>query len=155
MKLSINALNDGPAQRQRPGSDGHLHRAIRICGACDLGPHRRHTACAGVVPGSVYDSFARIDWLAAETDRILPGTGTSVTLLPYRCSADCASSCESRRVQRWQIRRGVASRWSGRREFAAIGAPFENPGAITDGYLTAIVEAWTTEVIGRAMRGTR
>jgi probable F420-dependent oxidoreductase len=95
-------------------------------------------------PVPFYDPFATIGWLAAHTERLL--LGTSVAVLPYRHPLQTARvGANLDRFSDGRFVLGVGSGWS-EQEYAALGVPFERRTAITDEYLAAIVQAWTSDV---------
>ncbi len=95
-------------------------------------------------PAPFYDPFVTLAWLAGQTKRI--ELGTTVALLPYRhplLTARMAANIDQFSRSRFVL--GVGVGWS-EPEFAALGVPFAQRGAITDEYLAAVKELWTSEV---------
>jgi len=95
-------------------------------------------------PVPFYDVFTTIAWLAAHTDRL--ELGSSVAVLPYRHPLQTARiTANLDRFSSGRFVLGVGSGWS-EQEYAALGVPFERRGAITDEYLAAIMQLWTSDV---------
>jgi alkanesulfonate monooxygenase SsuD/methylene tetrahydromethanopterin reductase-like flavin-dependent oxidoreductase (luciferase family) len=95
-------------------------------------------------PVPFYEPFTTIGWLAAHTERLL--LGTSVAVLPYRHPLQTARiGANLDRFSDGRFVLGVGSGWS-EQEYAALGVPFDRRGTITDEYLTAIMQAWTTDI---------
>jgi alkanesulfonate monooxygenase SsuD/methylene tetrahydromethanopterin reductase-like flavin-dependent oxidoreductase (luciferase family) len=145
VKFGINVPNFGP------GTDpASLAEWVRFAGSAgfDLAMMSDHIAVtpdvAELYPPPFYDPFTILAWLAGITERI--ELGTTVTVLPYRnplLTARMAATID--RISGGRFILGVGVGWS-KQEYAAIGVPFERRGAITDEYLAAIGELWTTEV---------
>jgi probable F420-dependent oxidoreductase len=104
---------------------------------------------AALYPPPFYDPFTTLTWLAGETDHI--ELGTSVAILPFRSpvlTARMVANVDQFSGGRFVL--GVGAGWS-RAEFAALGVSFDERGAITDEYLTAVPRLWSA---GQAsMRG--
>jgi probable F420-dependent oxidoreductase len=95
-------------------------------------------------PVPFYDPFTTIAWLAANTNDLL--LGTSVLVLPYRHPLQVArTGANLDAFSNGRFVLGVGSGWS-KQEYDALGVPFDCRGAITDEYLAAIVDAWTSDV---------
>lgn len=96
-----------------------------------------------VYPAPFYDQFV----LAAHLAGRVPGLrlGTTITVIPYRHplqTARLAANIDQLNEAGFILGAGVG--WS-RAEYDALGVPFDERGAITDEYLTAIRAAWTEE----------
>ncbi|MER5253403.1 MULTISPECIES: TIGR03619 family F420-dependent LLM class oxidoreductase [unclassified Streptomyces] len=96
-----------------------------------------------VYPAPFYDQFV----LAAHLAGRVPGLrlGTTITVIPYRHplqTARLAANIDQLNEAGFILGAGVG--WS-RAEYEALGVPFEERGAITDEYLTAIRAAWRAE----------
>ncbi|MGW7073138.1 TIGR03619 family F420-dependent LLM class oxidoreductase [Streptomyces sp. NPDC054855] len=96
-----------------------------------------------VYPAPFYDQFV----LAAHLAGRVPGLrlGTTITVIPYRHplqTARLAANIDQLNDAGFILGAGVG--WS-RAEYEALGVPFEERGAITDEYLTAIRAAWAEE----------
>lgn len=96
-----------------------------------------------VYPAPFYDQFV----LAAHLAGRVPGLrlGTTITVIPYRHplqTARLAANIDQLNDAGFILGAGVG--WS-RAEYEALGVPFEERGAITDEYLTAIRAAWAAE----------
>jgi probable F420-dependent oxidoreductase len=110
----------------------------------DVRSRGRYAGRRRAYPPPFYEQFTTLAWLAGITERI--ELGTTVTVLPYRnpvLTARMAATIDQ--ISGGQFILGVGVGWS-KQEYAAIGVPFERRGAITDEYLAAIRELWTTEV---------
>ena len=145
MKLGVNILNFGPG-----GSPDSLRGWARfaeqagfsIAMISDRGPLTPDVQAR--YPAPFYDPFVTLAWLAGQTERI--ELGTTVALLPYRnplLTARMAANIDQ--FSRGRFVFGVGVGWS-EPEFAALGVPFGQRGAITDEYLAAVKELWTGEV---------
>jgi probable F420-dependent oxidoreductase len=145
MKLGLNLLNYGPGTT--PDALLGWARFAEQSGfaIAVISDHIAMTPeVQALYPVPFYDPFATIGWLAAHTERLL--LGTSVAILPYRhplLTARVGANIDQFSGGRFVF--GVGSGWS-QQEFAALGVPFERRGAITDEYLAAIAQAWTTDI---------
>ena len=145
MKLGLNVPNFGP------GTDPEsLAGWLRFAedGGFDLAMMSDHVAVtpdvAALYPAPFYDPFTTLAWLSGLTERV--ELGTTVTVLPYRnplLTARVAANIDQFSGGRFIL--GVGVGWS-RREYAALGVPFDRRGAITDDYLSAITALWTSDV---------
>ena len=96
-------------------------------------------------PAPFYDPFVSLAWLAAVTQRL--EIGTTVTILPYRHplqTARLAANLDQLSGGRFIFGAGVG--WA-RQEFASLGVPFEQRGAISNEYLEVIRNCWTQDVV--------
>jgi alkanesulfonate monooxygenase SsuD/methylene tetrahydromethanopterin reductase-like flavin-dependent oxidoreductase (luciferase family) len=145
MKLGVNILNFGPG-----GSPDSLRGWARfaeqagfsIAMISDRGPLTPDVQA--LYPAPFYDPFVTLAWLAGQTEHI--ELGTTVALLPYRhplLTARMVANIDQFSGGRFVF--GVGVGWS-EPEFAALGVPFGQRGAITDEYLAAITELWAGEV---------
>ncbi|WP_338693310.1 TIGR03619 family F420-dependent LLM class oxidoreductase [Streptomyces sp. Q6] len=96
-----------------------------------------------VYPAPFYDQFV----LAAHLAGRVPGLtlGTTITVIPYRHplhTARLAANIDQLTDGGFILGAGVG--WSAA-EYRTLGVPFEERGAITDEYLTAIRAAWTRD----------
>ncbi|MGY0021880.1 TIGR03619 family F420-dependent LLM class oxidoreductase [Streptomyces sp. cg35] len=96
-----------------------------------------------VYPAPFYDQFL----LAAHLAGRVPGLalGTTITVIPYRHplhTARLAANLDQLTDGGFVLGAGVG--WSAA-EYRTLGVPFEERGAITDEYLTAIRAAWTQD----------
>ena len=146
MKLGVNILNFGPG-----GSPESLlgwarfaeQTGFSIAMMSDRGPLTPDVQA--LYPAPFYDPFVTLAWLAGQTEHI--ELGTTVALLPYRhplLTARMAANIDRFSGGRFVF--GVGVGWS-EPEFAALGVPFGQRGAITDEYLAAITELWAGEVV--------
>ena len=97
---------------------------------------------AALYPDPFYDPFTTLSWLAGLTDSI--ELGTTVAVLPYRhplLTARAAANIDRFSGGRFVL--GVGVGWS-EPEYTALGVPFRDRGRITDEYLAAIIDAWTS-----------
>jgi probable F420-dependent oxidoreductase len=145
VKLGVNILNFGPGTS--PDSLRGWARFAERAGF-SIAMISDHVALTpdvhAVYPAPFYDPFATLAWLAGETERI--ELGTTVTILPYRnplSTARVAANIDQFSNGRFVL--GVGVGWS-EAEYAALGVPFAQRGAITDEYLAAIRTLWTSEV---------
>ena len=145
MKLGVNILNFGPG-----GTPGSLlgwarfaeQAGFSIAMISDRGPLTPDVQA--LYPAPFYDPFVTLAWLAGQTEHI--ELGTTVALLPFRhplLTARMAANIDRFSGGRFVF--GVGVGWS-EPEFAALGVPFGQRGAITDEYLAAITELWAGEV---------
>jgi probable F420-dependent oxidoreductase len=145
LKLGVNILNFGPG-----GSPDSLRGWARfaeqagfsIAMISDRGPLTPDVQAR--YPAPFYDPFVTLAWLAGQTEHI--ELGTTVALLPYRnplLTARMAANIDQ--FSRGRLVLGVGVGWS-EPEYAALGVPFGQRGAITDEYLAAIKKLWTNEV---------
>ena len=93
------------------------------------------------VTDPVYDAAATLAYVAAMTRRVR--LGTSVIVLPYHHPIALAKQLATIDVlSRGRLIVGVASGWL-REEFALLGVPFEQRGALTDEYIELLRRLWT------------
>jgi probable F420-dependent oxidoreductase len=88
-----------------------------------------------------YDPFVTLSYVAARTNRVR--LGTTCIILPYRnpiAVAKMVSSLDN--LSGGRVIFGVAAGWV-EAEFQALGAPYQERGAITDEFLRVILELWT------------
>lgn len=145
MKIGVNLLNFGPG-----ASVESLGRWTTLSEA--MGYHlvmiSDHIAVTPDVesryPAPFYDPFTMLGWLAGVTTKI--ELGTTVIIIPYRHPLVTAKMCaviDEMCGGRFIL--GVGVGWA-EQEFAALGVPFRQRGAMTDDYLAAIKQVWTNEV---------
>jgi len=95
-------------------------------------------------PAPFYDPFVTLGWLAAQAP--LLEIGTSVTILPYRHPLQTARMAANLdQLSRGRFILGVGIGWA-RQEFATLGVPYAQRGALTDDYLAAITTFWKNDV---------
>ena len=95
-------------------------------------------------PAPFYDPFVTLSLLAGRTERI--GLGTTCAILPYRhpvLTARMAANIDRFCGGRFVL--GVAAGWAAS-EFAVLGAPYRQRGAVSDEYLAAIRACWEQDV---------
>jgi probable F420-dependent oxidoreductase len=96
-------------------------------------------------PAPFYDPFTVLSWLAGVTTRI--ELGTTVIILPYRHPLLTARlSANLDQLSGGRLIFGVGAGWA-KREFEALGLPFDQRGAMSDEYLDVIKAAWTNDVL--------
>ncbi|HEY4456398.1 MAG TPA: TIGR03619 family F420-dependent LLM class oxidoreductase [Pseudonocardiaceae bacterium] len=88
-------------------------------------------------PAPFYEPFSMLAWLAGITTRIR--LGTTVLLLPYRHPVQVARTVGNidALAGGGRLVLGVGTGWA-RQEFAALGLPFEQRGAMSEDHLTAL-----------------
>lgn len=87
-----------------------------------------------------YEPFTTLAWLAGMTERI--ALGTTVLIVPYRHPLLVARMAANlNELSGGRLILGVGVGWA-RQEFAALDAPFERRGALTDEYLDTMRAAW-------------
>lgn len=146
MRFGLNAINFGP------GTDpGSLRGWARF--AEEAGFHflmiSDHVAITPDVqqafPAPFYDPFVSLGLIAALTSRI--EIGTTVTILPYRhplLTARMAANLDQLSGGRFIL--GVGAGWA-TQEFAALGVPFTQRGALASEYLEVIRACWANETV--------
>jgi probable F420-dependent oxidoreductase len=142
VKVGINLINFGPAATPEVLS-GWAAMAER------LGYHSLltsdHIAVTPDVranyPGPFYEPLGLLGWLAGVTERI--SLGTTVIIVPYRNPLELARSLANvDQLSGGRLIFGAGVGWA-RQEFAALGVPFHQRGAITDEYLDLITRHWS------------
>ncbi len=148
MKFGVNVLNFGSGAT--PSVMGRWAVAAE-----ELGFHfvmtSDHVAVTEDVhtryPVPFYDSFVVLAWLSGITKKV--ELGTTVAILPYRhplqtarMAANIDQLCGGRFIF------GVGVGWA-RKEFEALGVPYERREAISDEYLSTITDHWKKETISR------
>ena len=145
MKVGVNLINFGPGAN--PES---LSRTVRLVEA--MGYHlimsSDHIAITPDVssryPAPFYEPLTTLGWLAATTQSM--EIGTTVIILPYRSPLEIArAGANVDALSGGRFILGVGVGWA-EQEFAALGVPFRQRGAITDEYLAAIKSLWTQDV---------
>jgi probable F420-dependent oxidoreductase len=100
---------------------------------------------SALYPPPFYDPFVTLAWLAANTSTL--ELGTTVAVLPYRHplhTARLTTNIDQLSGGRFVL--GVGVGWS-EQEYAALGVPFRERGAITDEYLTVMLDAWRSDEV--------
>mgnify|MGYP001181705655 CR=1 FL=1 len=145
MKVGVNLLNFGPGvspETLRRWTEFTEARGFHFVMISD------HVAVTPDVqtryPAPFYDPFISLSWLAGITSGI--EIWTSAIVVPY-CSplmmARIGAALDQ--ISNGRFIFGVGVGWA-RREFAALGVPFNRRGAMTDEYLAAIKELWTNDI---------
>ena len=144
MKVGVNLINFGPGAN--PES---LERWVRLTES--LGYHlimsSDHIGITPDVqeryPAPFYEPISTLAWLAGITKNI--EIGTTVLIVPYRSPLEIARSFANiDQLSGGRLILGVGIGWA-QQEFAALGVPFRNRGAITNEYLEAIKLLWTQD----------
>jgi probable F420-dependent oxidoreductase len=92
---------------------------------------------------TVYDPLSVLAFLAAHTQRV--ELGTAVLVIPYRNPLVVAKQLATiDNLSGGRVVLGTGAGWA-REEFEALGVPYDERGPITDEYLRAILELWTSE----------
>jgi alkanesulfonate monooxygenase SsuD/methylene tetrahydromethanopterin reductase-like flavin-dependent oxidoreductase (luciferase family) len=149
VRLGVNVPNFGPGTD--PGVLRDWARTVEGLGF-DLLMVSDHVALTADVraqyPPPFYEPLTTLSWLAGVTERLR--LGTTVLIAPYRhpllvarMAANLADLSGGRLVL------GVGAGWA-RQEFAALGVPFAERGALTDAALRTIRAAWADQEDYRA-----
>jgi probable F420-dependent oxidoreductase len=92
--------------------------------------------------GTFYDPLSVMAFLAGQTHKV--EIGVAVLVIPYRNPVVTAKQLATiDNLSGGRLILGTGSGWS-REEFEAVGANYEERGAVTDEYLRVIVEMWTS-----------
>ncbi|MCO5972457.1 LLM class flavin-dependent oxidoreductase [Actinoallomurus soli] len=144
MRVGVNVPNYGPGTR--PEVLRRWARTVEALGydLLTLSDHLVVTPdVAAQYPAPFYEPFTALSWLAGVTERIR--LGTSVVIVPYRHPLLLARMAANlNELSGGRLVLGVGVGWA-RREFEALGVPFERRGALTDEYLRAVRTAWAEE----------
>lgn len=149
MQLGVNVPNFGPATSvELLERWAHLAEGLGF----DLLMMSDHVLVTEDVvqryPGPFHDPFTTLAWLAGRTSRIR--LGTTVLIMPYREPALTAQMAASlHRLSRGRFVLGIGVGWA-RKEFEALGIPFNRRGALTDEYLDEVHQIWGGGVEGVA-----
>jgi alkanesulfonate monooxygenase SsuD/methylene tetrahydromethanopterin reductase-like flavin-dependent oxidoreductase (luciferase family) len=149
VRIGVNVPNFGPGTD--PGKLRQWAQTVEGLGF-DLLMISDHVAVtldvAEQYPAPFYEPFTTLAWLAGLTHRIR--LGTSVLIVPYRHPLLIARMAANlNRLSTGRLVLGVGVGWA-RQEFAALGVPFEQRGALTDEYLRTVRTAWEDEQDYRA-----
>lgn len=154
MKVGVNVINFGPGAtpealgRWAEVAEGLGYQLVMISDHVAVTPD-----VAERFPAPLYDPFTTLGWIAARTRRV--EIGTTVIIVPYRHPLETARMAATLdRLSGGRLIFGVGVGWA-RREFEALGVPFERRGAIADDYLAAIVALWTQDVASHEGRFAR
>lgn len=147
MQLGVNVPNFGPAtsvdllERWAHAAEGFGFDLLM------MSDHVLVTEdVAKTYPGPFHDPFTTLAWLAGRTSRIR--LGTTVLIMPYRQPALTAQMAASlHRLSGGRFVLGVGVGWA-RKEFEALGVPFNRRGALTDEYLDEMHQIWGGGVEG-------
>ncbi|WP_131737739.1 LLM class flavin-dependent oxidoreductase [Actinomadura roseirufa] len=137
MDLGVNVPNFGPGTD--PGRLRDWGRTVEGLGfgLLMVSDHVVITSdVAEQYPEPFYEPFTTLSWLAGVTDRVR--LGTTVLIAPYRhplLVARMAANLD--RLSGGRLVLGVGAGWA-RREFAALGVPFERRGVLTDELLRTL-----------------
>ena len=144
MKMGVNLINFGPG-----ATPATLARWVQLTET--LGYHlimtSDHIAVTPDVqsryPAPFFEPLSTLGWLAGMTRTL--EIGTTVIILPYRSALETAKvGANIDQLSNGRFILGVGVGWA-EQEFAALGVPFHQRGAITDEYLEAIKRLWTQE----------
>jgi len=146
MRLGVNLLNFGPGAHPAIFERGaRLAEALGFQFAM-ISDHVAVTPdVAAKFPAPFYDPLITLAWLAGVTRTI--ELGTTVAIVPYRhplALARMAANIDQISGGRFIL--GVGVGWA-EQEFAALGVPFEQRGAMTNEYLEVIRKCWTADVV--------
>ena len=145
MKVGVNLINFGPG-----ASPESLTRWVHLVE--NLGYHlimtSDHIAITPDVqeryPAPFYEPITTLAWLAGITEKV--EIGTTVMIVPYRNVLEIARTCANiDQLSGGRLILGVGIGWA-QQEFAALGVPFKQRGAITNEYLDALKRLWTQDV---------
>ncbi|MDA3040457.1 MAG: TIGR03619 family F420-dependent LLM class oxidoreductase [Actinomycetota bacterium] len=146
MKVGLNLVNFGPAAD--PETLGGWARLAERLGFHSLltSDHIAVTPDVGErYPGPFYEPLGLLGWLAGVTERI--AIGTTVIIVPYRNPLELARSlANTDQLSGGRLIFGVGVGWA-RQEFAALGVPYHERGAMTDEYLDLILRHWTESTL--------
>ena len=141
MKIGVNVPNFGPGTD--PGMLKSWAQTVEGLGF-DLLMVSDHVAItpdvAAQYPAPFYEPFTTLSWLAGVTTRVR--LGTTVLVLPYRhplLVARMAANLDALSGGRLVL--GVGIGWA-KREFDALGVPFERRGELTTEALRTLRAAW-------------
>jgi len=106
-------------------------------------PFARGFGDATGIGGLIYEPLTVLAFAAACTSRIR--LGTTVIVVPYRNPLVTAKMLSTLDVLSCgRVTAGMAVGWM-EKEFNALGVPFQDRGALTDEYITAIKVLWTQQ----------
>ncbi len=107
-------------------------------------PYNEEGVHPGTLTGECLDQLTMLAFIAAQTTTI--GLGTSVMIVPHRNPLVAAKSIATLDVlSGGRVILGVGVGWL-REEFEVLGLPpFDERGAVTDEYLRAWIELWTSD----------
>lgn len=146
MKLGYFGINMGP--HGRPDELAHAARVAEAAGIESVWtgehvvlPSPRLAIGQPVPPEHPYlDSLLALAWAAANTTRVLLGTG--IVVLPHHNPVVFAKQAATLDVlSTGRLRLGIGAGYQPR-EFAAVGVPHDERGRRTDEYLDALDELW-------------
>ncbi len=144
MRVGINLLNFGPGASPESFVDWTLRAEAMGYHMVMISDHVAITPdVAARYPAPFYDPLTTLAWLAGQTSVI--ELGTTVLVVPYRnplLVARMTANLDRFSGGRFIFGVGVGGPPL---EFAALGQPRHERGAMADDYLAAIVELWTHE----------
>ena len=107
-------------------------------------PYNEEGVHPGTLTGECLDQLTMLAFLAGQTTKV--GLGTSVMIVPHRNPLLAAKSIATVDVlSGGRVILGVGVGWL-REEFEVLGLPpFDERGAVTDEYLRAYIELWTSD----------
>lgn len=134
MRFGVNILNFGAGTDPTTLSGWARYAEDRGFGFAMISDHVAITPdVAEQYPAPFYDPFITLAWLAGQTERI--ELGTTVAIVPYRHPLHTARvAANIDRFSGGRLIVGVGVSWP-RQEYAALGVPFTQRGAVADEYL--------------------
>ena len=107
-------------------------------------PYNEQGVHPGFGAGACLDQLTVLAFLAGQTSRLR--LGTSVMIVPHRNPVVAAKALATLDVlSNGRVIVGIGAGWL-REEFEALGLfPFEERGAVTDEYIRAFIELWTSD----------
>jgi len=107
-------------------------------------PYNQQSVHPGTVGGACLDQLTVLAFIAGQTTKLR--LGTSVMIVPYRNPIVAAKALATLDVlSNGRVTLGVGAGWL-KEEFEALDLPaFEERGAVTDEYIRAFIELWTSD----------
>jgi len=107
-------------------------------------PYNQQSVHPGTVGGACLDQLTVLAFIAGQTTKLR--LGTSVMIVPHRNPIVAAKALATLDVlSNGRVTLGVGAGWL-KEEFEALDLPaFEERGAVTDEYIRAFIELWTSD----------
>jgi probable F420-dependent oxidoreductase len=107
-------------------------------------PYNQQSVHPGTVGGACLDQLTVLAFIAGQTTKLR--LGTSVMIVTYRNPTVAAKALATLDVlSNGRVTLGVGAGWL-KEEFEALDSPaFEERGAVTDEYIRAFIELWTSD----------
>jgi len=146
MRIGVNILNFGPGANPATllgwvrQAEELGYRFVMISDHVAITPDVQSQ-----YPAPFYDPFVTLAWLAGVTETV--EMGTTVAILPYRhplLTARMAANIDQLSGGRFIL--GVGVGWA-KQEFAALGIPFAQRGALANEYVAVIRKCWAEDVV--------